>query len=583
MSPSLCSRSLSVRRLLLPLVVLPILALTQRDSATHAQPRQVLALTKELINEGLKLIIDRPMPELYARLAVKNGEPEVEVKLRFTYPRVDSEYGAKELKEWRAVAESILEENKKLIQQQKTVQKLLEQQVKLFEYQRQRDEGVLRKQQYDVPADKLTVIIADFSSGNPAEGQELADEIAAHLRMLTKHGIGINVIVGEVKPGVTIRSEEMCQDMARHLPSPMDYVVIWGTMSPRTVGKYRPNFTCVRTNGTGHGASVTITVNLDPEYLPEPSDPIAYQRRCYERLIGVTCAAIPGMYAGHKAGREEPADLSKFYEFIGKDTVESTRLQEQVAPFLKWSAVRLKNPHLHRLTEVSSNSPYPNMIINTKDGSLMTLVVDDNGKPRAFVGEGGKKHYTYIDILETNSGQYTQFLNDKGKIFTEGGVDWIKLENDFSDIEIKDGKFYSNRRSTMSVMNVSWFGARAYCQWSGKELPTQQEWQAAAGAGPYPWGNTVPQLEEFVRRTNWFGGANAKDVSRIGCYDMAGNLAEWCEDWFEEKPLSKRVVCGGSFNDSKAGDFAVTKTRGVAQASHERWVGFRGVFRIATD
>ena len=148
-----------------------------------------------------------------------------------------------------------------------------------------------------MPADKFVIVVADFSSGNPDEGREIADEVASHLSKLQSYGIDAHVLVGKVRPGVVIRSEEMARDVGKHLPPDASFAVIWGTMSPRTAGRYRPHLTCVQKIGPDRGTSVSFSLNLASEELPLKGDPEQYQRECYERLVGVACAAVPICYA----------------------------------------------------------------------------------------------------------------------------------------------------------------------------------------------------------------------------------------------------------------------------------------------
>ena len=162
----------------------------------------------------------------------------------------------------------------------------------------------------------------------------------------------------------------------------------------------------------------------------------------------------------------------------------------------------------------------------------------------------------YIDKYEVTNEQYANFLNKQGKNIDADGNKLIDLESPYCLIE-KRGNFYRPKPGygNHPVIEVSWYGAVAYAQFYGKRLPSEAEWEKAARGGlsgrKYPWGdskaddndaNFADKNTDYSwsdRRVNdryeLTAPAGSYAPNRYGLYDMAGNVWEWCSDWYSRE------------------------------------------------
>lgn len=145
----------------------------------------------------------------------------------------------------------------------------------------------------------------------------------------------------------------------------------------------------------------------------------------------------------------------------------------------------------------------------------------------------------YIDQFEVTNAAFAQFLNAKGNQM-EGLANWTEANDPDLHIHEVDGVWQVDPGYENYPMNeVTWYGARAFCEWRGARLPTEAEWEKAARGTDertFPWGETIS-----CENANYAGcfhesvpvDSFPESVSPYGAYNMAGNMMEWVADWYD--------------------------------------------------
>jgi formylglycine-generating enzyme len=166
------------------------------------------------------------------------------------------------------------------------------------------------------------------------------------------------------------------------------------------------------------------------------------------------------------------------------------------------------------------------------------------------------------------------------------GAFWRRPEGPGSDL---DGRW------DHPVVHVSWHDAEAFCAWAGLRLPTEVEWEYAARGGldqaRYPWGDELTPDGEH-RCNIWQGRFPVRDTADdgysgtapvdafepngFGLYNVAGNVWEWCADWFDPAQQN-RTMRGGSYlcHESYCNRYRVAARTANSPDSSSGNLGFR--------
>ena len=186
-----------------------------------------------------------------------------------------------------------------------------------------------------------------------------------------------------------------------------------------------------------------------------------------------------------------------------------------------------------------------------------------------------------IDRFEVTNADFAAFVQAAGyvtEVESAGKKNWRD--------EFAEGK------ENHPVTRVNWNDAAAYCEWLGKRLPTEAEWEKAArgeDGRSFPWGNDWDPSKANVKETGLRDtvavGSFGAGASPYGVEDLAGNVWEWTADWYQAYPGNTagdpyygeqcRVTRGGGWFDEEPQATTFTRNCGVPDTTSSDELGFR--------
>ena len=240
---------------------------------------------------------------------------------------------------------------------------------------------------------------------------------------------------------------------------------------------------------------------------------------------------------------------------------------------------------LYYSKDVIHRPPKPQIV--GKDGAPLVLIPtgtfiwgDDENSPRRelFVDA------FYLDKYEVTVGRYAGFLKATGN---------IRQPEEWDTVDLKSN-------ADLPVVGVDWHDANSYCQWAGRRLPTDAEWERAARGTDerkFPWGNDAPTGENARFGKKYRNpvykdgvatvGSHRKGASPFGVEDLSGNVGEWVADWFTDSFSSAdtrnpkgppsgdgKVLRGGGWYDPVE-RITATKRMHASPEQRDSGIGFR--------
>jgi formylglycine-generating enzyme required for sulfatase activity/energy-coupling factor transporter ATP-binding protein EcfA2 len=212
----------------------------------------------------------------------------------------------------------------------------------------------------------------------------------------------------------------------------------------------------------------------------------------------------------------------------------------------------LREPGIKRSVRIAVAEVLDSIMVEVPGGEF--TMGDSTGAPDEGPAHVDSVGSFWIDKYLVTNAQYARFIKATG----------YRAPYYWRGDECPEGE------EGLPVTHVSWYDAKAYANWVGKRLPTEAEWEKAArdvDSRRYPWGDKFE-----TNHCNWFEsssgghltpvGSFPLGISPFGVHDMAGNVWEWVEDWYQPYP-------GSLYQSEQFGQKCKVTRGGAAGTTHE--------------